>query len=186
MHPTRSPQPVVRITLLVVVGCVALACSPRLGGDVTAPRMAVAPALTESPAGSGQTYFEFQVEQPVRIAVNSAAPRYPSILRQAAVEGEVLAAFIVDTTGLADEGSFKVLKTTHELFAASVRNALPNMRFTPAMVRGRKVRQLVQEPFVFALGAGAQVQTGGLEYPGRLPAKVVKPDTLSAAARIKR
>ena len=54
------------------------------------------------------------------------------------------------------------------------------------MVRGRKVRQLVQEPFVFALGAGAQVQAGGLESPGRLPAKVIKPDTLSAAARIKR
>jgi hypothetical protein len=44
-----------------------------------------------------------------------------------------------------------VVRATHEIFVIAVRNALPNMRFVPAEVRGRKVRQLVQEPFVFAI-----------------------------------
>jgi periplasmic protein TonB len=102
------------------------------------------PAVVE-----GQTYFEFQVEKPVVQAPGSTSPRYPDILRQAGVEGEVLAQFVVDTTGRAEPGSFKVLKSSHDLFVQSVKNALPNMRFIPAEVGGRKVKQLVQQPFTF-------------------------------------
>jgi len=98
-----------------------------------------------------QTYFEFQVEKPVSAAPGSGQPRYPDILRQAGVEGEVLATFTVDTTGRADPSSFKVLRTTHELFANAVRQALPTMRFIPAEVGGKKVKQLVQQPFSFAI-----------------------------------
>ena len=102
-------------------------------------------------ADNNQTYFEFQVEKPVVQAPNSGQPRYPDILRQAGVEGEVLAQFVVDTTGKADVSSFKVLKTSHDLFATAVKNALPSMRFIPAEVGGRKVKQLVQQPFGFAI-----------------------------------
>ena len=98
-----------------------------------------------------QPYFEFQVEKPVVGAPGSSQPRYPDILRQAGVEGEVLAMFVVDTTGKVEAGSFKVLKSTHDLFAQSVRTALPGMRFIPAEVGGRKVKQLVQQPFTFAI-----------------------------------
>ncbi len=103
------------------------------------------------PVEQSQTYFEFQVEKPVVQAPGSAAPRYPEILKSAGVEGEVLAQFVVDTTGRAENGSFKVLKTSHELFALAVKNALPGMRFLPAEVGGKKVKQLVQQPFVFAI-----------------------------------
>ena len=105
----------------------------------------------EVKAVEGQTYFEFQVEKPVMQAPNSAVPRYPEILKSAGVEGEVLASFVVDTTGKAEPGSFKVLHATHELFASAVRSALPNMNFLPAEVGGKKVKQLVQQPFVFAI-----------------------------------
>jgi protein TonB len=100
---------------------------------------------------ANQTYFEFQVEKPVVQAPNSATPRYPDILRQAGVEGEVMAQFVVDTTGRADPSTFKVLKSSHDLFANAVKQALPNMRFIPAEVGGRKVKQLVQQPFGFAI-----------------------------------
>ncbi|MEW5918609.1 MAG: energy transducer TonB [Gemmatimonadota bacterium] len=98
-----------------------------------------------------QPYFEFQVEKPVVQAPGSPTPRYPDILRQAGVEGEVLAQFVVDTTGRAEAGSYKVLKSSHDLFAQAVRSALPGMRFIPAEVGGRKVKQLVQQPFAFAI-----------------------------------
>jgi protein TonB len=97
------------------------------------------------------TYFEFQVEKPVMQAPNSPTPQYPDILRQAGVEGEALVSFVVDTTGRADVASFKVIRTTHELFATAVKNALPRMRFIPAEVGDKKVRQLVQQPFSFAI-----------------------------------
>ncbi len=102
-------------------------------------------------AYSDQPLFEFQVEKPVMQAPGSSQPRYPDILKSAGVEGEVLAQFVVDTLGRAEVNTYKVLKTSHELFASAVRNALPNMKFLPAEVGGRKVKQLVQQPFVFAI-----------------------------------
>jgi periplasmic protein TonB len=100
---------------------------------------------------SDQPYFEFQVEKPVVPAPGSVSPRYPDMLRQAGVEGEVLAQFVVDTTGKAEPGSLKILKSSHDMFVQSVKNALPNMKFIPAEVGGRKVKQLVQQPFTFSI-----------------------------------
>jgi protein TonB len=100
---------------------------------------------------SDQPYFEFQVEKPVVPAPGSTSPRYPDMLRQAGVEGEVLAQFVVDTTGKAEPGSLKILKSSHDLFIQSVKNALPQMKFIPAEVGGRKVKQLVQQPFSFSI-----------------------------------
>jgi protein TonB len=57
----------------------------------------------------------------------------------------------VDTSGRYEAGSFKVLKSAHDQFTNAVKNALPRMRFYPAEVGGRKVKQLVQQPFTFSL-----------------------------------
>jgi periplasmic protein TonB len=91
-----------------------------------------------------------QVERAV-VALPGAAPTYPDMLRSAGVEGQVLVQFIVDTIGRAEAGSITVLSTTHDLFAQAVRTAVPRMRFRPAEIGGRPVRQLVQQPFGFSL-----------------------------------
>jgi TonB family protein len=95
-------------------------------------------------------YFEFQVEKQASPTANSPQPKYPQMLWDANVEGEVLAQFVVDTSGHVEMGTFKVLKSSHELFTRAVRNVLPDMRFDPAVINGRKVRQVVRKPFVFA------------------------------------
>src|SRR5438270_13988666 len=100
---------------------------------------------------SDQPYFEFQVEKQVAQIPGSGSPRYPDMLRSANVEGEVLAQFVVDTTGRAEMSTFKTLKSSHDLFTNSVKSALANMKVYPAEVGGRKVKQLVQMPFVFSL-----------------------------------
>jgi periplasmic protein TonB len=105
------------------------------------------------PPDAGNTYFDFQVEKQVAPAPGNAPPRYPDFLRTASVEGEVLAQFVVDTTGRAEMSSLKILKSSHDMFTNSVRSALPQWRFLPAEVGGRKVRQLVQMPFNFTLTA---------------------------------
>ena len=98
-----------------------------------------------------QTYFEFQVEKQVAAAPGNSPPRYPDMLRSANVEGEVLVQFVVDTTGRVERGSIKILKSSHELFTSAVQSALNSMRFYPAEIGGRKVKQLVQQPFNFHL-----------------------------------
>ena len=107
--------------------------------------------VRDSVVPDGQVYFDFQTEKPVMQASNSVAPAYPDILRQAGVEGEALVSFVVDTSGRVDQATFKVIRTTHELFASAVKNVLPRMRFIPAELGDRKVRQLVQQPFSFAI-----------------------------------
>ena len=109
------------------------------------------PTGVESARPTDQPYFDFQVEKPVLQVPGSAAPRYPEILKSAGIEGNVFASFVVDTTGHVEPRSFTVLRATHELFVAAVRNALPNMKFFPAEVGGKKVKQLVQQPFVFSI-----------------------------------
>jgi TonB family protein len=110
------------------------------------------------------TYFAFQVTRPVMEAPGSAFPQYPVLLKSQRIEGEVLASFVVDTFGRADLPSFKVLRSSHELFTAAVLTSLPDMRFIPAENRGVKVRQLVQQPFVFAIQRAAP---GGAASPAR-------------------
>jgi periplasmic protein TonB len=102
------------------------------------------------PVISDQPYFDFQVEK-AAAAIPGAAPAYPENLKSSGVEGEALVQFVVDTTGRAELGSFKVLRASHDAFGQAVRAALPRMRFLPAEIGGRKVRMLVQQPFAFAL-----------------------------------
>ena len=109
---------------------------------------------TPQPVNSDQPYFEFQVEKQVAPYPGNTAPRYPDMLRSANVEGEVLAQFVVDTSGKAEMNTFKVIKSTHDLFTNAVRASLPNMKFYPAEVGGKKVKQLVQMPFQFNLTKG--------------------------------
>lgn len=97
------------------------------------------------------TYLDFQVDKPVMQAPNSASPDYPDMLRRAGVEGEAMVSFVVDTLGHVELSSFKVIRASHDLFATAVKNALPRMRFIPAETRNGKVRQLVQQPFSFAI-----------------------------------
>jgi TonB family protein len=100
-------------------------------------------------AASEQTFFEFQVEQPVRFR-SGRAPVYPERLRQAKVEGEVLVQYVVDERGLVQMSSFKVLRSTDDEFTDAVRQAVGAMQFFPGEIRGKKVKQLVQQPFKFA------------------------------------
>jgi protein TonB len=98
-----------------------------------------------------QPLFDFQVEQQVRAVPGQAAPDYPGQLRSANVEGSVTAQFVVDTMGKADMGTFKEINSSHVLFTDAVKRRLPQMKFIPAEVGGRKVKQLVQMPFIFTL-----------------------------------
>jgi protein TonB len=102
-------------------------------------------------ANTNQTYFEFQVEKPAESLPDNPKPKYPSVLESSGIAGEVQAQFVVRSDGKADMDSFKVLKSTNELFTQAVKNVLPRMRFSPAQIGGKPVNQLVQQAFQFAV-----------------------------------
>jgi periplasmic protein TonB len=103
------------------------------------------------PLNGDQPLFDFQVEKPAAANPSNVPPNYPNQLRAANIEGQVVAKFVVDTNGRADMRTFEIIKSDHDLFTNAVRNSLPNFRFYPAELGGRKVKQLVQMPFVFSL-----------------------------------
>jgi hypothetical protein len=139
------------------------ALTARRRADLAAARRDTARPPVADFAGSGAaprdggrdtTYLEFQVDQPVR-PLAGRAPSYPGILHTTGVQGQVVAQYVVDTLGRAEAVSFRVLESTHALFTSSVQAALPTLRFVPAEVGGRKVRQLVQQSFIFSIEAPA-------------------------------
>jgi protein TonB len=108
--------------------------------------------VQEGGGGSGGAPFRAdQVEKQVEVVPGNTPPRYPEVLRSSGVEGQVIAEFVVDGQGHAEEGSLRFVRSDNQLFEEAVRAALRRMRFIPAEVAGMKVRQLVQMPFVFTL-----------------------------------
>jgi TonB family protein len=97
----------------------------------------------------------YTAEQVDSVARTDGAHRpdvaYPPSLRAAQIEGTVLAEFVVDTTGRVEQDHFGIVGSTDPLFSSAVRDALLSTLFRPAMLRGRRVRQLVREPFEFRL-----------------------------------
>ena len=107
------------------------------------------PAGMPAPDTSG-AYFEFQVTRPA-VAVDARSPVYPSALQSGGVGGRVIASFIVGTDGRAEPASFHVLQSPHAELTAAVRDAVLASVYKPAEIKGRKVRQVVMQPFDFAV-----------------------------------
>ena len=119
----------------------------QLGGS---SRLGDGPASPVPNVSDGQPLTERYVDRPV-VALPGTSPRYPSLLQSAGVEGDVRAQFVVDTLGRVEPGSVRILESAHENFSQAVRDALVRARFVPAEAGGRKVRQLVEQPFNFKL-----------------------------------
>ncbi|HEY0970873.1 MAG TPA: energy transducer TonB [Gemmatimonadales bacterium] len=109
------------------------------------------PGAHTSPVLDPQRDFGVHEVERAVMPLDAVSPSYPAMLRSRGTEGRVVVRFVVDTTGRVEEGSIEVVESSHDLFTASVRRALAGMRFSPAEIGGRRVRQLVQQPFVFEI-----------------------------------
>lgn len=84
-------------------------------------------------------------------AIRQPQPRYPPALRLASIEGRVLVEFVIDTTGLIDPGSLRIVERTHQGFEAAALEALERSMFRPARVAGRPVRQRTLQSIAFRI-----------------------------------
>ena len=122
------------------------------GPDTDPPRAARAadPSELEAMIDSLGVFTAERVDRPV-VLDSASLPEieYPPALRAAGTSGVVVAEFVVDTAGRAEPAYFGAVSATDPLFTAAVREALSRLRFRPALLRGRPVRQIVRLPFEF-------------------------------------
>ena len=117
-----------------------------------ARRAAQAPTELSKQIDERRLFTADQVDVAARVDSSSTVrPAYPDSLYRERVTGQVLVEFVVDTTGAVVLESVSAISSTHARFTDAVRRALRDARFHPAMLAGRKVRQLVQLPVKFEL-----------------------------------
>lgn len=109
------------------------------------------PSSASPNVSAGGPVEERYVDKPIVLLPGTGAPRYPTTLQSAGVEGDVHARFVVDTLGRVEKGSIEIVESTHDLFAAAVRDALARARFKAAEAGGHRVRQLAEQTFTFRI-----------------------------------
>jgi hypothetical protein len=129
---------------------------PTMGSS---SRDSITAAARDGWQGVDSVFTMIEVDTIAARLPESAAPQYPADLLARRVEGQAVVQFVVDTTGLADPGSFVVVLSSHPDFAQSIRDALPGMRFSTARIGAAKVRQLVELPFSFTIAVTAPVES---------------------------
>ncbi len=93
-----------------------------------------------------------QAEDPAQY-LSGPAPAYPPALRTLGIEGSVQLRYIVGVDGRAEPGSITVSRSTNRAFEEPAADAVRLAKFRPAKIRGRVVRQLVEQVVRFTLGA---------------------------------
>lgn len=94
---------------------------------------------------------EVEVDSAVVRDPSSAAPVYPAVLLARNISGSAFVEYVVDTTGMVDTTTIRVIRSTHPEFAQATRDALALMKFRPALHAGIRVRQWVQQNFAFSI-----------------------------------
>lgn len=119
--------------------------APRLraeppSGSIDAPPVEARPRVVRTRPALGV------VAEPPR-PIAQLAPRYPAALRESGVEGRVVATFVVDAEGWAQDVE---AQASHTAFAQAVREVLPRWRFEPARdAAGQAVAAPVRQVFRF-------------------------------------
>lgn len=99
-----------------------------------------------------RVYNAEEVDTVARVDTNGMSqPFYPDSLYAFRIAGEVVAQFVVDTTGLVVPETFAIVSSTHPAFAEAVRRSLRHSKFRPAMLGGRRVRQVMVLPYRFVM-----------------------------------
>lgn len=123
---------------------------PVIGGAPSTGTPGTGDATSTTSVG-GEPLWADEVEKAAAPLGRQREPRYPDILRSQRIEGRVVVAFVVDERGRVEPNSIRVIESAHALFEPAVKAAVLGTRFRPAEWRGRAVRQLVQQAFVFTL-----------------------------------
>lgn len=79
------------------------------------------------------------------------SPKYPDLLRSADVEGDVVIEMAIDSAGRVDTSRLKVIRSDHQLFLMSVRQAIDTTAWLPARQMGRPIQSIRRDTISFLL-----------------------------------
>lgn len=123
-----------------------------------APPQVAMPAVAESTVPDN-AFSVLDVDSAAVRDPSSAAPAYPPLMREKGIDGFATLRFVIDSTGLIDMATVTLVDASHAEFVQAVRDAMPRMRFRPAMMGQQAVRQLAEQPFKFEIKAVALRET---------------------------
>jgi TonB family protein len=116
------------------------------------PRQRKRPPVAPDTGILSRVYAADEVDVPARVDTTQLQdPVYPDSLYAQGVSGEVVAEFVIDTSGRAIPESFGVVSSTHVLFNDAVKAAVLESKFQRATKGGRPVRQVIVVPFRFEM-----------------------------------
>jgi hypothetical protein len=126
--------------VLVFTVCSALASAACASG---APAAAVRtePAVKAPVCGTQPQFFDFQVDQPAVLMSRDISPTPDA---NAPVFN--LVQFVVDTAGVPDPTTFRILRMADSALVRQAYESAPKWRYVPAIYARRKVCQVVQTP----------------------------------------
>lgn len=84
-----------------------------------------------------------------------AFPKYPRGFDGSLINGAVVEAFVVDTTGHVELGTASFLQTDRPEFERSVCASLQKVRYAPIAIQGAKRRALITQVHVFVGNGGS-------------------------------
>ena len=162
----RMPMPP-RTGKLDLTFALTLVSQPVLP-DVAAPNMVdtlSGDALKESPFASPHlgsvdlrgrgpdslTYIATDVDRSAALAGTNPKPGYPVDLLRRSIEATFSVYFVVDTVGRVDTATIQIPIAVEPGFAKAVRAVLVRWHFVPAEIRGRRVRQMMEQTFQFKI-----------------------------------
>ena len=132
----------------------ALACAPGNGARQAArPLVDTSRVVLDSMPGSSITVYTTAALDEAPATIRCASPAYPDTLRRLGVQGRVMLELVIDTLGHPETGSVRTLSSPHDSLSSLAIHAMQACEFTPARVRGRAVRVLVQIPIDFKINA---------------------------------
>lgn len=139
----------------------------QVRGDELPPEM---PAIQLPPSTlPDNAYSVLDVDSAAVRDPSSAAPAYPTLMRMKGIEGFATMRFVIDSTGLIDMATVTLMNASHAEFVQAVREAMPRMRFRPAMMGPQAVRQLSELPFKFEIKNLELSSEGNSSKKPRLP-----------------
>lgn len=132
-----------RVVILVLAAGVGAACASA--GGVPAGRSGCSLTSRDSTyLLRGPVYRDCAVDEKARLTTTNVRPDFqPAPGDNGCLTAEV--EFVVDTAGVPEIGTQRVIRATTPPFGDAVLGMVPSLRYAPARLKGARVRQIVSE-----------------------------------------
>ena len=135
------------ILALLSLGIGCATAGTTASGDVVPPFAGIVGPATACRISGAWTLAGQPIEPPA--VTRCVLPRYPSSMRSANQEGDILWRVVVDSAGITDSSSVSIIRSSSPDLVVAVRQAAPYLRFAPRAGRDAIVVEL---PMTFTLG----------------------------------